>query len=110
MSGLYVMGRHRTNPREYWGISYRYQPEYRGRGEIAFMGCPSMYQTTSLLIKEPHGSQSVEFYGDCGYGNGQADWRFVGSNPDRYHYDRNYLYGDGHVAYVHAERRGEITY
>jgi prepilin-type N-terminal cleavage/methylation domain-containing protein/prepilin-type processing-associated H-X9-DG protein len=107
MSGLYILGRGRGTPREYWGNSYRHAPEYFGRGEIAFMACPSMYDTTNALIKEPHGFQSIETYSDCGYGNGQSDWRYVGASPDRYHYDRNYLFGDGHVEYISAERRGQ---
>jgi len=110
MNGLYLLGRHKGSPSEYWGPSYRHFPDSFPLGDVALMGCPSMYEkVVGKLIKEPHGFQSIETYGDCGYGNGQADWLFVGANPDKYHYDRNYLYGDGHVEYLSAALRGDVV-
>ncbi len=76
--------------------------------QIAFLTCPSMYLTASSLLREPHGCRPVASYAGVGYGNGQADWGFVGANPDVFHYDRNYLYGDGHVAYLTSPRRAGL--
>jgi len=104
LSGLYRLGRHAQN--EMWGPSYRYQPSKFGNSEIAFMCCRSMYNTTTSFVREPHGSQSPMTYADKGYGNGQDDWGWNQYNS--LHYDRNYLYGDGHVRYVSSATRTGI--
>jgi len=108
MSGLWRMGHHSGSPSESWGPSYRYRSQSFGFADIAFMVCSSMYETTNKLIKEPHGFQSIETYAATGYGNGQSDWGFVGSNPDIFHYDRNYLYGDGHAEFLSRAKRSGV--
>ena len=93
----------------WWGIRYNYD-RVKGFGydEIAFMACPSMYNTTQLLYREPHGFFTPVYYNLYGYGNGQSDWGFVGSNPDYYYYDRNYLYGDLHASHLKSSHRTGI--
>ncbi|OPZ24373.1 MAG: Type II secretion system protein G precursor [Lentisphaerae bacterium ADurb.BinA184] len=106
-SGLYRLGRHHQGVD--WGVRYQGDnPSSYSWSQIAFLTCPSMYLTASSLLREPHGCRPVASYAGVGYGNGQADWGFVGANPDVFHYDRNYLYGDGHVAYLTSPLRAGI--
>ncbi len=106
-SGLYRMGRHHQGV--IWGVRFQGDgPPGYGYPEIAFLGCPSMYNTAAQLLREPHGFQPDASYAGVAYGNGQADWGFVGSNPDVFHYDRNYLYGDGHVEYLSSPNRAGL--
>jgi len=104
LSGMRRFGHHHDG--EEWGCSVQYEPTRYTPSDIAFMGCASMYQTTNGLVREPHGTQSIMSYTDKGYGNGQDDWGW--GTYDQLHYDRNYLFGDGHVQYVHAAKRTGI--
>jgi len=110
-SGLYRLGRHHgaAAAREEWGA--RYRGDSPGRYppcDVAFLACPSVFEKNGSLVREPHGFQDAENHTVIGYGNGQMDWGFVGANPDILHYDRNYLYADGHVEYLHSDVRGGI--
>ncbi len=111
LSGLFRMGWHHGNAanRVTWGIRYnRDGAKGHDYSEIAFLACPSMYDKTNLLIKEPHGFKPIESYAAIGYGNGQMDWGFVGSNPDILYYSRNYLYGDLHAEFISSTTRGNL--
>lgn len=111
LSGLYRFGRYHAAAalRPPWGM--RYAGRSNGGfnpSDVAFMGCPSMYNTTTVLALEPHGSFAPVVYSAYGYGNGQSDWGFVGSNPDWYPLARNYLYGDLHAASTRSPTRGNL--
>jgi prepilin-type processing-associated H-X9-DG protein len=112
LAWLSRMGR-RSNPWDNntsrnWGVRFRdslvaTDTGNWGPAEVAFMTCPSIYQTVQLLILEPHGSQGAASYNGIDYSSGQADgmwgtWQVL-------KFDRNYLYGDGHVSYIGASTR-----
>lgn len=66
---------------------------------------PTNYERYWHRSDNPHGFRSVMRYDDKGYSNGQDDHGW--GNYFDLHYDRNYLFGDGHVNYVTTpERRG----
>ncbi len=111
MSGLWAMGRHgggtsATKSGNNWGIRYNTGEVRRNSGtyavsDIAFLGCPSIYEDSVKLYMEPHGyPERIVSFADAGMGNGQYD-RY---NAAAY-IARNFVYGDGHAIYVYAETR-----
>jgi prepilin-type N-terminal cleavage/methylation domain-containing protein len=104
MSGLGLLSEHtwasgKTGVN--WGVRYSRDYVLRSSGkkalsEIAFLACPSHYNKTDGLYREPHAFPPLTIpY----LGNGQQDktnWGYL---------DRNYLFGDGHQEYVQAAAR-----
>ncbi len=102
MSGMYRMGRYHQNV--LWGVRFSGNPSGGFTwAHIAFLGCPSVIPNDASVIREPHGFQAVR----PNYGNGQYDpgW---GPDPANFCYDRNYLYGDLHVEYLHSPSRAGL--
>ena len=104
LDGLYIEGQHDDG--ETWGLQYKervgsmkHRPD-----SIAFMGCPSIFDSNNKLVYEPHGYQSAVSYAAYGYGNGQTD-SVPGWGPDIFHFDRNFVFGDGHVKYLSTGTR-----
>jgi type II secretory pathway pseudopilin PulG len=111
LSGLLRMGRYHAAAavRPAWGT--RHSGRTSGGfnpSDVAFMTCPSLYNTAVLMVLEPHGLAAPVSYTLYGYGNGQSDWGFVGSNPDLFPLSRNYLYGDLHAAGLRSRTRGSL--
>ncbi len=98
MNGMYLMGRFHQGVE--WGTRLFGNPAGFTPSQIAFLGCPTLRTADEKVIREPHGFQAARGT----WGNGQFD---VGGfpSPENYCYDRNYLYGDLHAAYIHAPTR-----
>jgi len=113
-NGLYLMGRHNglvsSQSGQDFGVSFK-----RGTtianvlwdpAKIAFMGCQSQDQAEvpNLPMREPHAGLNGQF-GLINQTDVNATTNANVSSCDGFSYDRNYLAGDGHVAYVHAASR-----
>ena len=113
-NGLGAMGRHSSallNPGvQDYGVSYRlgttignvtYSP-----AQIAFMGCQSLDYPAggAVSMKEPHAATPAQLGTDAQY-DVNVTASASANSCDKFTYDRNYLAGDGHAAYVHAVSR-----
>jgi prepilin-type N-terminal cleavage/methylation domain-containing protein len=105
LNGLYRMGRHDVGVD--WGVRYNSMAPGFSPSDIAFLGCPSIYwyfddagnYVPTGRVFEPHGTQPVT------YGGGQGDNY---GNPENFQFDRNFLYADMHVKYLHSDTRAGI--
>ena len=106
LTGMWRMGRHNgsASTQAKWGVRISgYTPVNFSLSQIAFLGCPSVYSTTSNVMIEPHGFQSA-----CAPA-GQYDAGYDPSYPlNSYHFDRNFLFADMHGEYIHSATREGI--
>jgi len=83
-------------------------------GQVAFIGCPTLYSTDGTLNREPHGGANAIFTDITlvNYTNGQTDPSPYCSNEhlDWFSYDRNFLAGDGHAVFLHVASRNTGIY
>gem|GEM_PF-292641 len=102
MSGIYRMGRFHQGVQ--WGARFGINsPAGFTPSQIAFLGCPSLVTNDASVIREPHGARIAR----GNFSNGQFDpgW---GPDPANYCYDRNYLFVDLHLEYIHSTTRAGI--
>jgi len=106
MSGMYLLGFHDKNV--VWGCRYGKDSDNGyGYDRIAFMGCPSIYDTVQHLIYEPHGQYDPVMLLPYASYNGQSDVSTGNCAP--YAYGRNYIFGDMHAASIHLASRASYA-
>ncbi len=117
--GLSILGGHHAWVTASWGLSARETSHIAHNGyrtgsvspdTIAFMACPGLIQANSAGAKvaerEPHMDSPIDLQDD--YGNlawFQTDGP-IWSNPFFWKVSRNYLFGDGHAAFIYRTNRG----
>jgi len=124
-SGLALLGQHNNGSSQgglNYGFSFRQTGVQTSQGifgpdTAAFMGCPGLYSPAAgacHFLKEPHAGAKAKITDltAVDYGNGQTDpWCSTTTDPklDMFSYDRNYLAGDGHALFLHANSRLHVT-
>lgn len=117
--GLAILGGHHPWVTPSWGLSVRepshacwnnYRSGTASPDAIAFMACPGLIQANSAGVRvaerEPHMDSPVDVQDD--YGNTswfQTDGP-IWSDPFLWKVSRNYLFGDGHAAFLYRTNRG----
>ena len=122
--GLAILGGHHQWVTPSWGVSLKrpthqafnnYRSGPTARGEIAFLACPGMpqvatpYSSDFLAEREPHMDAPIDIADDYG---GTLFFQTDGpmwSAATNWKVSRNYLFGDGHSAFIYRQDRGYVA-